>query len=45
MMEQYNFTNYKYLRVTDPGLLKGKTLVTEENIQKVYERAKSFNNL
>ncbi len=39
MMEQHNFTNYKYLRVTDLGLVKGKIPVTEENIQKVYEKA------
>lgn len=39
MMEQHNFTNYKYLRVTDLGLVKGKTKVTEENIQTVYNTA------
>jgi len=39
MMEQHNFTNYKYLRVTDLGCVKGKTPVTEENIQKIYEKA------
>ncbi len=39
MMEQHNFTNYKYLRVTDLGFVKGKTPATEENIQKVYEKA------
>ncbi|RLD67867.1 MAG: zinc-binding protein [Bacteroidetes bacterium] len=35
MMEQHNFSNYKYLRVTDLGFVKGKTPATEENIQKV----------
>lgn len=39
MMEQHNFTNYKYLRVTDLGFVKGNTPVTEESIQKVYEKA------
>ncbi len=39
MMEQHNFPNYKYLRVTDLGFVKGKTPATEENIQKVYEKA------
>jgi uncharacterized metal-binding protein len=39
MMEQNNFSNYKYLRVTDLGLQKGQTPVNEENIQKVYEKA------
>jgi uncharacterized metal-binding protein len=39
MMEQHNFTNYKYLRVTDLGFVKGNTPVTEETIQKVYEKA------
>jgi len=39
MMEQHNFINYKYLRITDLDLVKGKTPVTEENILKVYEKA------
>ena len=39
MMEQHYFTNYKYLRVTDLGLVKGKAEITEKNIQKVYEKA------
>ncbi len=39
MMEQHNFLDYKYLQVTELGLKKGKTPVTEENIQKVYEKA------
>mgnify|MGYP005838955011 CR=1 FL=1 len=39
MMEQHIFTNYKYLRVTDLGFVKGRTPVTEENIQKVYDNA------
>jgi len=39
MMEHHNFSNYKYLRVTDLGLVKGKTPATEENIKKVYGKA------
>ena len=39
MMEQHNITNYKYLRITDLGLDKGKTPVTEENILRVYQKA------
>ncbi len=39
MMEKHNFSNYKYLRVTDLGFVKGKTLVTEDSIQKVYDKA------
>lgn len=39
MMEQHNVMNYKYLRVTDLGLEKGKTPVNQENINKVYENA------
>ena len=39
MMEQHNFTNYKHLQITDLGLKKGSTPVTDENIQKVYDQA------
>jgi uncharacterized metal-binding protein len=39
MMEIHGFTNYKYLRVTDFGLVKGKTPITEESVEKVYEKA------
>lgn len=39
IMELHNLTNYKYLRVTDHGFIKGSTPVTEENIQKIYEIA------
>jgi uncharacterized metal-binding protein len=39
MMEQHQFTNYKYLRITDFGFVKGKTPITEENIQEVYSKA------
>lgn len=42
MMEQHKFTNYKYLRVTDLGFVKGKTSVTENNIQTVYEKAETI---
>ncbi len=42
MMEQHHFTNYKYLRVTDLGLVKGKIPVNEENIQRVYDKAETI---
>lgn len=42
MMEQHNFTNYKYLRVTDLGFVKGETPATEENVQLVYEKAETI---
>ena len=38
-MEKHNFTNYKYLRITDLGFKKGSSPVTEENIQEVYNKA------
>ena len=39
IMEKNGIATYKYLRVTDLGLTKGKTPPTEENVQKVYEKA------
>lgn len=39
IMDMHGFTNYKYLRVTDLGLIKRKSPVTEENINKVYKKA------
>jgi len=42
MTEQHNFTNYKYIRVTDLRFVKGKTPVTEETIKKVYEKTEIF---
>lgn len=39
IMEHQNFTNYKYLRVTDLGFNKGETTVNDKNIQSVYEKA------
>jgi len=39
MMEKNNISNYKYLRVTDLGFVKGKTAITEDSIQKVYDIA------
>lgn len=39
MMERYDITNYKYLRLTDLGFVKGKTPVTDEHIQLVYDKA------
>lgn len=39
MMEKYNFTNYKYLRITDLGFKKGETPVTNEVLNSVYQKA------
>ncbi len=39
MIELHNFTNYKYLRVTDLGFKKGMTPVTDETVQEVYNTA------
>lgn len=39
IMEKYNFTNYKYLRITDLGFKKGETPVTNEVVNSVYEKA------
>ena len=37
-MEEAWITNYKYLRLTDLGLVKGQTPVTVETIDKVYNK-------
>ncbi len=39
IMELHNFTNYKYLKVTDLGFKKGMTPVMDENVQEVYNTA------
>jgi uncharacterized metal-binding protein len=36
IMEEAWLTNYQYVRLTDLGLVKGKTPVTDESIDKVY---------
>jgi len=38
-LEQAGFTDFKHLRVTDLGMEKGKTTVTDENIAKVAKKS------
>jgi len=40
-LEQAGFTAFEHLRLTDLGMEKGKTAVTEEAVAKVVDRAKS----
>jgi len=40
-MEQAGFTDFIHIRVTDLGMVKGESQVTEENIQKVASQARS----
>jgi uncharacterized metal-binding protein len=42
ILEERGFTDLVHVRVTDLGMEKGKTPVTEENIQKVVARVKSL---
>jgi uncharacterized metal-binding protein len=41
-LESAGLTNFKHLRVTDLGMEKGKTGVTEQNITKVAQAASSL---
>lgn len=38
ILEKAGITNYKYLRMTDLGYVKGQTPVTNEVIEAVYEK-------
>ncbi|HOK60042.1 MAG: putative zinc-binding protein [Tenuifilum sp.] len=38
ILDRHGFTDYKYFRVTDLGYKKGQTPVTEEVVNKVYEK-------
>jgi len=38
LLEQAGFTGFEHLRITDLGMQKGKTDVTEQNIAKVAEQ-------
>jgi uncharacterized metal-binding protein len=38
LLKQAGFTGFEHLRITDLGMLKGKTTVTEQNIAKVAEQ-------
>ena len=40
-LEQAGFTEYEHLNLTDLGLVKGQSAVTEENIQKVVDDGKT----
>ena len=42
IMDRNGFNNYQYIRVTDLGYIKGKTPVTEEVINSVFEIAKTY---
>ena len=39
ILEKAGIDNYKYLRLSDLGYVKGQTPVTNELIEKVYEKA------
>jgi uncharacterized metal-binding protein len=41
-LDQAGFTQFKHLRITDLGMEKGKTLITEQNIAKVVAQADSM---
>jgi uncharacterized metal-binding protein len=42
ILDKAGFKNYKYLRVTDLGYIKGQTPVTEDVIKKVYDSAETI---
>lgn len=39
ILDKARFTNYRYIRLTDLGLKKGQTPVTEDVVNLVYEKA------
>jgi len=39
ILDREGFTNYQHLRITDLGYIKGKTPVTEEVIDAIYQKA------
>ncbi len=39
ILDKAGFTDYKYLRITDFGYVKGKTPVSEETVNLIYEKA------
>jgi uncharacterized metal-binding protein len=43
MLDQAGIKEYSYLRVTDLGFEKGKTIVNDATIQAVYNRACTIN--
>ncbi len=40
IMEKAEIQNFNYIRLTDYGLVKGKTLVVEETINKIFDDIK-----
>lgn len=42
ILKKAGFDNYSYLRLTDLGYKKGSTLLCEDVIQNVYEKAKNI---
>lgn len=42
MMEHHKFTNYKHLVVTEQDLVKGQSPANDENIQKLYSKARTI---
>jgi len=42
IMDINGFKNYHYMRVTDLGFVKGKSHVTDENINTIFEIAKTY---
>jgi uncharacterized metal-binding protein len=45
IMEEAWLTNYKYVRLTDLGLVKGQTPITDETICKVYDHIMNNTNI
>jgi uncharacterized metal-binding protein len=41
-LETHGVTKFKHLKVTDHGFVKGKTAVTDANIEKVFNHAKEL---
>ncbi|OGS06934.1 MAG: hypothetical protein A2270_00670 [Elusimicrobia bacterium RIFOXYA12_FULL_51_18] len=41
-LETHGVKKFKHLKVTDCGFEKGKTVITERNIEKVYKHAKQL---
>jgi uncharacterized metal-binding protein len=45
IMEEAWLTSYQYIRLTDIGLVKGQTTVTDETIEKVYKHIMNSSDL
>ncbi len=42
ILENAGFTNYRYMRITDLGYIKGETPVSSQIINEVYEEAETI---